>query len=218
MKTIYYLSALCCFCAIQAKAQENLPIPPTRQIVQVDAKSAISRFDISGKKITYSDPDAGRMKTPPPPIDFSKLPSKEERHEISVPRGYGDMRTFRLKGIVAVNDASHTVLSGVIIYESINLSFMSNPKEFELFYRPYAKSNKKGKFQFDDFKKLQLGDRKLGSTAVYVLIHPKMEPYAIALDFDQIGNKEEVLDAKDHNKILVYSLETDTLFMTPIKK
>ena len=218
MKTTYYLFALCCFYTIQAKAQENLPIPPTRQIVPTDAKSAISRFDISGKKITYSDLDEGKMKTPPPPIDFSKLPAKEERHDTPVPKGYADMRNFRLKGIVAVNDASHTVLSGVIIYGSINLSFMPNPKEFKLFHRPHAKSNKKGKFQFDDLKMLQLGDRKIGSTAVYVLIHPQMEPYAIALDFSQIGNKEEVLDAKDHNKILVYSLETDTLFMTPIKK
>lgn len=217
MKTIYYLSALCCFCTIQAKAQWNSSTPPTRQIVQVDAKSAISRFDISGKKITYSDPNAGRMKTPPPPIDFSKLPPKKERHDTSVPKGYADVRNYQLKGTVAVNDASHTVLNGVKVYRSINIAQMPNPKEFELSNTPSAKSNKKGKFQLNDVHLLQVGKRKIG-TAVYVLIHPQMEPYAIALDFSQIGNGEEVLEAREHNKILVYSLETDTLFMTPIKK
>ena len=218
MKATYYLFILCCFCAIQAKAQENLPIPPTRQIVPTDAKSAISKFDISDKKITYIDPDAGRMKTPPPPIDFSKLPPKGEKRDAQAPKTYIDSRCYQLKGIVAANDASHTVLNGVKVYRSININQMPNPKEFMLSNTLFAKSNKKGKFQFNDIHTLQLGKRKIGSTVVYVLLHPQMEPYAIVLDFNHIGNDKDVSEAREHNKRLVYSLETDTLFMTPIKK
>ncbi len=177
--------------------------------IGIKAQNPIQRFELHNKTIIPYDPEAGILKDFPTNLDSlrkanAKKVAPKKRPPLPIPKGSvkEDSKRYIVKGVIAV-ESSHKVLSQVEVY-GIAQPFVVKDKNRVKLRPPFlshtpAKSNKKGKFSFQDVMFFWSSPDSINS---YVFMHPDMEPYGISIHIARVGN----------------TIDLDTLFMTPIKK